>query len=69
MVRGHVGDAYEVDFLEPVSIDGRISRGASITARHVGYPISRANHHKFDVRAVSGKLDTGQQFTALIRRA
>jgi hypothetical protein len=60
-------DTYRVKFTQPLMIDGRATKGASITARHAGFPISRAKRHVFGTRAICGKLDTGEQFTAMIR--
>ncbi len=69
VIRGAVGRTYQVEFLEPVSIDGRVARTVSIFARHQGHPISGVRRHRFDIRAIGGELDTGQRFIALIRRA
>lgn len=60
-------DTYRVLFAQPITINGRTTKGATITARHVGYPISRAKRLLFRTRAVCGKMDSGQQFTAMIR--
>ena len=59
---------YRVQFVKPLTIDGQTTKGATITARHAGFPISRAIRRRFAKRAVCGKLDTGEQFIAMIRR-
>jgi hypothetical protein len=59
---------YRVVFEAPVDIGTRPSKEARISARHVGYPISRMRRSRFGVLAVNGQLDTGQFFRADVRR-
>ena len=69
VIQSYSDHSYRVEFLESLAIDGCTAKGALIAARHVGYPISRAGRWKRRICAVTGELDSGQRFTALVQRA
>ena len=69
MVRSFQDGWYQVDLLQPYRIGDREARSTRISARHSGYPISRARKTKLDLLSVNGELSTGQRFITSIRRS
>jgi hypothetical protein len=64
VVSNYSDDKYRLDFIEPFSFEGKLEKYALVSARHVGYPVSRLS--KRSPLAVNGVLESGKGFVALI---
>jgi hypothetical protein len=67
IVQSFDGGFYRIAFAESVEIAGRTEHSATVSARHLEYPVSAASGH--GILAVNGKLESGQGFIALLARA
>jgi hypothetical protein len=68
VVSSFSNNSYRVDFTEPLEVEGQIENHATITARHIGYPVSNAPTSNTGVLAVNGTLQSNQPFMARVRR-
>ncbi len=67
IVQSFDGRSYRVAFARSVEMAGRTEHYATVSARHVGHPVSAASKH--GILAVNGHLESGQGFIALLARA
>ena len=65
-IKSYENDKYYIDFDEPAIIDGIKENYATVTARHLGHPVSRIS--KRGILAVGGKLESGKGFISLIAK-
>ena len=59
-------EVYHIVFDEPATIDGVKETYATVSARHLGHPVSRIS--KRGILAVGGKLESGKGFISLIAK-
>ena len=57
---------YRIQFEKPFIFDGNEENYAIVSARHVGFPVSRISKRR--ILAVGGKLESGRGFISLIAK-